>query len=227
MTSETAIQTGPLQVVAMLGSWPEIGRSKTRLAAAIGGAGANQVYRRLLRHCADAARRACSLPNRKPLFFVDPPERVKVMQEWLGGDQVVLPQDGGDPGRRMRAAADRAFDLGAQAVVIMGSDCPRLTPERIERAFEALASQKVVIGPAHDGGFYLLGLTERIPALFRPMQWHSDRVVERTRTRCRRLGIEPAELETLHAVDGVEDLTDEVLERIGLTRAELAQEPVI
>jgi rSAM/selenodomain-associated transferase 1 len=216
-----SIKNGPLQAVAMLGRWPEIGRSKTRLAAGIGGVAANHVYRQLLRRCAANASRACSLPNRKALFFVDPPERVRVMTEWLGGGQPVFPQADGDLGKRMRRAAEKAFEVGAEAVVIMGSDCPQLTAERIEWAFDALTSHKVVIGPALDGGFYLLGLSEMVPELFKPLQWGSNQVLKRTRNRCQRLGIRFAELETLRDIDRVEDLTDEVLELIGLTRSEI------
>lgn len=213
----------PTQYVSMLGRWPEIGRSKTRLAAAIGGAAAHKVYRQLLRRCVANARMACSLPHRKSIFFVDPPERVKVMTDWLGGDQVVYPQVEGDLGRKMKAAAAHAFDAGAEAVIVMGSDCPHLTPARIDRAFDRLASHKVVIGPSNDGGFYLLGLSEMVPELFKPLQWGSDRVLKATQNRCERLGIEPAMLETLHDVDRVSDLNDEVLSLIDLTRGEIAE----
>ena len=146
------------------------------------------------------------------------------MTEWLGGDQVVYPQVDGDLGKRMRIAATKAFSQGADAVVIIGSDCPQLTPERIELAFDALASHRVVIGPALDGGLYLLGLREMIPELFRPLQWESNRVFKMTRNRCRRLGIEVAELEPLNDIVRRTDLTDEVLKIINLTRSDILVE---
>lgn len=214
----------PSQIISMLGRWPEIGRSKTRLAAAIGGVNADRVYRQLLRHCVSNARRACTLNHRRSIFFVDPPERVRVMTEWLGGDQVVYPQCEGDLGKRMRQAAQQGFELGADAVIVMGSDCPHLTPARLDRAFQELASQKVVFGPSDDGGFYLLGLNEMIPELFKPMQWGSEHVMKTMRNRCRRLGIEITELETLPDVDRVSDLSDDVLRVLNLTRAQVFAE---
>ena len=205
----------------MLGCWPEIGRSKTRLAASLGGVAANTVYRQLLRLSANHAREASILPNRKALFFVDPPERARVMTEWIGNGHEVHPQMTGDLGRRMRGAAEIAFEHGADALVIMGSDCPHLTPERLEWAFDALTTHKVVLGPSTHGGFYLLGLSEMVPELFRPLQWKAERVLQSTRNRCRRLGIQVAELEPLPNIDHVDDLTDEVLAMLNVPRSEL------
>ena len=205
----------------MLGQWPEIGRSKTRLAASIGGATANQIYRQLLRCCSNNVLEACSLPHRRALFFVDPPERCKVMTDWLGGDPIVYPQTDGDLGKRMREAAARAFRKGGEAVIIMGSDCPQLTSARMERAFDALASHRVVIGPSADGGFYLLGMSEMVPELFRPLQWTSDQVYKRLLNRCKRLGLTVEVLETLNNIDRVSDLSDEVLSLIDLNRSEI------
>ena len=218
------VADAPSQIISMLGRWPEIGRSKTRLAAAIGGVNADRVYRQLLRHCVSNALRACTLNHRRSIFFVDPPERVKVMTEWLGGDQVVYPQTEGDLGKKMRHAAQKGFDLGAEAVIVMGSDCPHLTPARLDRAFQELTSQQVVFGPSNDGGFYLLGLSEMIPELFKPMQWGSEHVMKTMRNRCRRLGVETAELEVLPDVDRVSDLNDEVLNILNLTRAQVFAE---
>ena len=222
-----AQKNGPQQIVAMLGRWPEIGRSKTRLAAALGGGPANQIYRQLLKHSAAHALESAIIPNRKAIFFVDPPERARAMRKCLGDGHQVFPQIEGDLGRRARAAAEVAFAGGAAAVVVMGSSCPQLTPERIERAFEELSSHQVVLGPTTDGGLYLIGLSRMVPELFKPLQWDSGRAVKTIRDRCTRLGLDVSELEQLLEINRVEDLTDDVLASIGLTRAELLSEAAI
>lgn len=219
--NQPALPPGPSQYLAMLCRWPEMGRSKTRLAAEIGVTAAHRVYRELLHCCVRHARTACTLPHRRALFFVDPPSRCRAMAEWLGDPASVAPQGDGDLGRRMRDAAAEAFRRGAEAVALVGSDCPLLTPARIERAFAELASHRVVLGPAADGGFYLLGLSQMVPELFRPLQWGSKRVYALMRNRCRRLGVEVAELEVLPDVDRLSDLTDEVLSLLRVSRAEL------
>ena len=182
---------------------PELGRVKTRLAAALGDDGALRVYRRLAEH---TVREAREVGGELRVHFT-PAERDAEVRAWLG-DAVYIPQAAGDLGTRMEAAFRAAFDAGAERVVIIGSDLPDLSAALLRRAFDALASHPAVLGPARDGGYYLLGMTSLIPGIFHDIPWSTATVLARTLERLRAAGIEPVLLDTLTDVDEVEDLPD-------------------
>ena len=182
---------------------PERGRVKTRLAAALGDDGALRVYRRLAEHTVHEARAA----GGELRIHFTPAEREAEVRAWLG-DAVYIPQAAGDLGTRMEAAFRAAFDAGAERVVIIGSDLPDLSAALLRRAFDALASHAAVLGPARDGGYYLLGMTSLIPGVFHDIPWSTGTVLALTLERLRAAGIEPALLDTLTDVDEVEDLPD-------------------
>jgi rSAM/selenodomain-associated transferase 1 len=182
---------------------PESGRVKTRLAAEIGDAAALRIYRRLAEHAMAEAR---SLASDAALrIHYTPAAGGDAVATWLG-DATYLPQEDADLGTRMRSAFAAAFAAGHRRVVIIGSDLPDLSADALRRAFRLLESHPVVLGPAADGGYYLLGMREMISGVFDDVPWSTERVLDITLARLRASGCEPAMLETLRDVDRAADL---------------------
>ena len=117
-----------------------------------------------------------------------------------------FPQRGRDVGERMERAFRKAFRDGFDRVVLVGTDCPGLTAAILTRAFRLLDRHPVVLGPAADGGYYLVGLQMPVPAVFRNMPWGTSRVLSRTTRILRSLGIAVASLPQLADIDRPEDL---------------------
>ena len=154
---------------------PEPGKCKTRLAATIGDSAALAIYTFLLQHTARVARGLQQTD--KHVYF----------SEFLGDGRIWEPetfvghiQEGEDLGERMQKAFEETFEAGYQKVVVIGSDLYDLGPEDLAAAFASLDAHQAVVGPATDGGYYLLGLTQMVPALFRHKAWGTDTVLEAT-----------------------------------------------
>ncbi len=184
---------------------PELGRVKTRLAAAIGNPAALRVYRRLAEH---TLREAAALADEGVQLRVHhtPADAGDAVRAWLGDGPVYLPQADGDLGARMEDAFARAFAAGAERGVIVGSDLPDLSADLLRRAFDALDAHPAVLGPARDGGYYLLGLTHPVPGIFDGIAWSTPGVLHATLKRFQAAEIEPAMLEELADVDEAGDL---------------------
>jgi rSAM/selenodomain-associated transferase 1 len=184
---------------------PEAGRVKTRLAAAIGAEAALRIYRRLAEH---TLREAAALAGDGVQLRVHytPADAGDAVRAWLGAGPAYLSQAEGDLGVRMEDAFARAFADGADQVVIVGSDLPALSASLLRRAFGLLDAHPAVIGPARDGGYYLLGLTGPVAGIFHGIAWSTPRVLAATLERFRAAGIHPPLLEELADVDEVEDL---------------------
>jgi rSAM/selenodomain-associated transferase 1 len=183
----------------------QAGRVKTRLAAAIGADAALRVYRRLAEH---TLREAAALADEGVRLRVHhtPADAGDAVRAWLGAGPAYLPQAEGDLGVRMEDAFARAFADGAGRVVIVGSDLPELSASLLRRAFDLLDAHPAVIGPARDGGYYLLGLTRPVAGIFDGIAWSTPGVLPATLDRFRAAGIHPAMLEELADVDEVADL---------------------
>ncbi len=150
---------------------PRLGAVKTRLAATVGDSAALHIYRRLLDH---TRREAAAVDCDRFLFLTGEGEELL----WEGFS--ILEQGEGDLGERMSAAFGMLFGKGYSRVLIIGSDCPALTSFTIEAAFTALHFHDAVIGPATDGGYYLLGTGGFSPELFTDMVWSTDTVLQQT-----------------------------------------------
>jgi uncharacterized protein len=126
------------------------------------------------------------------------------------GRHDAIPQIGADLGERMENAFKRCFAEGFTAVVIIGSDIPDLPPEILAEAFAALENRGAVIGPAADGGYYLLGFAKEAfgPGMFDAIPWSTDAVFPETMERLERAGIDVHRLPPWRDVDTPEDLTD-------------------
>ncbi len=154
---------------------PEPGTCKTRLAASIGDAAALEIYCFLLRHTASIAHPLEGVD--KFVYFSDHPGDGTF---WDPTRFQYRLQKGEDLGARMLQAFREAFSAGYSEVVLIGSDLFDLSTEDLEASFRELQGHEVVLGPASDGGYYLIGLKRPIPGLFRGKRWGTDSVLKDT-----------------------------------------------
>jgi len=159
---------------------PRCGIVKTRLARTIGALAAAEAYARLVEETIANLR---TLPQVELCYTPD--DSRQEIEGWLANDWQSQPQGPGDLGRRMAAAFERAFAEGMKRVAIIGSDCATVTVEDIQTAWDELASADVVLGPASDGGYWLIGLREPRPKLFNDIPWSTPDVLTRTLDRVR------------------------------------------
>lgn len=183
---------------------PVAGKVKTRLAAAIGDQQAAQVYQQLVRDVlanVTSARLApldlYVTPDPRHPFFAELAERFPLH---------IHLQHGKDLGERMFAAMQQAL-RDSDFVVLVGSDCPVMSGDYLYQAFSQLAAgADVVLGPAEDGGYVLLGARDCQQQLFDDVPWGTGRVLEVTRQRIESLALDCVELDTLWDVDRLQDL---------------------
>jgi len=184
--------------------YPELGRSKTRLAKDIGNENALKVYIELLEHTQLISK---ELKFDKYLFY----DKVTANKMPWGDDiYQTAYQIESDLGGRMQNAFEQLFSKEYERVVIIGSDCYELTQEVIEQAFELLKTSDAVIGPAKDGGYYLLGLRKMIPQLFSDVAWSTDEVFSATVKTLENLNLTYSTTPILSDIDTIEDLTPEL-----------------
>ncbi len=153
---------------------PELGKVKKRLAAGIGDEAALKIYKHLLQHTVDITR---NLQAEKWVYYSE-----EIPQEDLWTEDIFRKklQQGEDLGVRMKQAFSEAFNNGFQKVVIIGSDLYDIQEEDLKMAFLALNDHDYIIGPAQDGGYYLLGMKKESPQLFRDKDWSTSRVLDQT-----------------------------------------------
>jgi len=179
---------------------PRPGAVKTRLAESLGTEAACAAYRQvvqtLLRHLA-------TLPNVELCFTPD--DAAAEINLWRHKTWNLAPQGDGDLGSRLERASTRAFANGAQRIVIIGSDCPVVSPTDIEAAWSALRTHDVVLGPATDGGYWLVGLRAAQPTLFADISWSTRAVLRETLDRARAASLTTHLLRELSDVDTLSD----------------------
>ena len=185
---------------------PQLGHVKTRLAAALGPHRALSIYRELGATVMAAARTAAARAAacRLRIAFT-PPDGEALVRNWLGADSELMRQGPGDLGARLAAATRDAFAAGAERVLVIGSDCPAVTAAVIDQAFDSLEHADVVIGPASDGGYYLIGLARPAPELFVGIPWSSPDTCRVTLAAADRAGLRVVLLEELFDVDTAAD----------------------
>jgi rSAM/selenodomain-associated transferase 1 len=186
---------------------PRPGQVKTRLAAEVGGEAAARLYRALAERVLAQTAPLADDAYRRVVFFAPADARDEVAA-WLPGETLVAQEDS-DLGQRMDAAFAAAFARGASRAVLVGSDVPRLSRAHVLEALAALESRPLVLGPATDGGYYLVGLRERRPELFRDIPWGTASVRTATLERAASLGLDVHLLEPLRDVDTAADLEAE------------------
>lgn len=191
---------------------PTAGKVKTRLAAEIGDDAALGIYRCFVQ---DLLSMVKNLDVGLRLLF-HPPEAMSQVQRWLGDRHSYRPQRGDDLGARLKNAFAGAFEEGFSKVVAIGSDSPDLPEEFLREAFDKLESHDAVIGPASDGGYYLIGFSEDsfVTEAFDDIAWSTSTVYDQTRERLRAKGLKVRLLPLWHDVDTRADL-DGLVARTG------------
>ncbi len=188
------------QLIMVFLRHPEKGKVKTRLAATIGEDRALEVYERLLSH---TLATVSVMPFDKQAWFADGRGKGDA---WEKAGFKIHAQQEGDLGKRMAQAFSRAFTEGYEQVVIIGTDCPGLTADLLNEAIELLATHDVVIGPADDGGYYLLGMRGPFLRLFDGIRWSTDSVSRETEQLCVEHKLSYTMLRPLGDIDREEDL---------------------
>ena len=193
--------------LVVLACWPAPGRCKRRLAASVGAAAAARIQARLTGHTLAVARQLARQLGIELVLAVDglAPRAARRLGDQLGVGRIVL-QGGGGLGVRMQRQFQRAATERARRVVLIGSDLPQLERADLVSAFAALDHQEAVLGPACDGGYWLIGLRRPEPALMEGIAWGSEQVLEQTLAALARRGLEPALLPWRRDLDRGEDL---------------------
>ena len=200
--------------------YPVPGKTKTRLIPALGEQGAADLHSRLAEY---------TLLN---LLTLGWDQSLEIGIYYSGGDRLLMetwfnpiissfltnnpnlninplsyhPQFGEDLGQRMQGAFEDGFKHQIEKIIIIGTDCPDLSPHLIEEAFVALNCQDVVLGPASDGGYYLIGLSQSFPMLFKHIDWGSDRVLTQTKEIIKQEKLSVYDLPVLTDIDRPDDL---------------------
>jgi len=190
--------------------YPEPGKTKTRLIPCLGPHGAAALQRRMTEHLLINVRRLGDVrPVALEIRYAGGSR--ELMQGWLGCSPMYTPQSCGDLDRRMGSAFNDAFGSGVDAAVIVGTDIPGITPEILNQAFAALQNWDLAFGPAHDGGYYLIGMHKNsfgraLPQLFSGIPWGTADVLDISLKIAAKIGLTVALLEKLQDVDRPEDI---------------------
>lgn len=185
--------------------YPEPGKTKTRMIPALGEEGAAKLQRQMTEDTLAKAKKLQAFhPVSVEVNFAGGNQQL--MELWLGADVIYRQQSEGDLGERMASAFEKALAAGMTGVVIIGTDCPDLNPQIMAEAFQFLKAQDLVLGPAQDGGYYLIGLRRLIPELFVGINWGTSQVRQQTVEIADNLGLAIAFLPMLHDIDRPEDL---------------------
>mgnify|MGYP000852599344 FL=1 len=182
---------------------PELGKVKTRLAKTVGDKRALEIYNDLLQYTRDVSTNCTS---EKAVFYSH------FIDDFDGWSNVVyqkfVQEGGNDLGVRMHNAFKLAFEKGYDSVVLIGSDCLELSTNDIEEAFFSLEKKDVIVGPAKDGGYYLLGMNKLYHQLFENKTWSSENVLLDTLLDIENLNLTYQLLDTLSDVDYEQDLKE-------------------
>ena len=193
------------RLILML-KFPQPGAVKTRLIPALGQQRACELHRALVRHTLAEVNYFAASANVMIEARVAGATDTTAAQAWLGGALSIRDQGEGDLGARMERAVATAFTEGAKSVVVIGGDCPQLTAAHLTEAFAALEKIDAVIGPADDGGYYLIGMRRPLPKLFHGIAWGGSEVLAQTLATARALPVEVFPLATLSDIDVPADL---------------------
>ena len=173
----------------------ELGKVKTRLAATMGDEKALDVYKELLVFTHNIS---LGVKADKFVFYLNEIEKIDL---WSQGGYKKMSQCEGDLGEKMYNAFSSLFRNGYNQVMIIGSDCPELTTAIMEDAFKMLKHNDVVLGPANDGGYYLLAIKKIYAELFTDIYWSTEKVLSQTLAACTTAGLSFALLPKLTDID--------------------------
>jgi uncharacterized protein len=224
--------TDPVPAFALFARYPELGCVKSRLAAAIGPAAALRVYRVLLQRSIQtlsriSPRACCSLchtPRNAADYFQQVAKENGLSAPFAQDDEAT------DLGARMLAAWQHMAGLGHSPIFLAGSDCPDMSSTHLQLAIDAMhQGSDLVLGPAHDGGYYLIGVRHPRPELLEGIAWSTDRVLAQTLQRAETGGLRTTLLPRLRDIDRLEDLvaSPELMQAAGFSSSlGIPDEPV-
>lgn len=179
---------------------PVLGKCKTRLAKTLGDQKALAIYLKLL----DYTRTfSLKIECDRHVYANEP---FSQQENWPTSYFEHHVQCEGDLGAKMQQAFKKSFERGYQKVVIIGSDCAEINDKDLNKAFDLLSDKEVVIGPAEDGGYYLIGMNQLYPNLFSDKSWSTPLVLQETINSLKAEGINYGLLETRSDIDHEQDL---------------------
>lgn len=185
--------------------FPQPGQTKTRLIPALGAVGAADLQRQMTEHLLRRFQGVCQ-EHLITLEVHFAGGNLTQMRRWLGDTAALMPQCQGELGERLTFALQRGFAGGLQQIIVTGSDCPDIAEAQITRSLALLKTHDVVLGPAVDGGYYLIGLNRLYAPLFENIPWSTAQVLERTQAIAHQSNLSVALLDPLSDIDRPEDL---------------------
>lgn len=189
--------------LVLFARFPIPGSVKTRLAAATGAEFAAQIYNAFLSDLVPRVRDSCD--QRVLAYTPDSPEAIAFFQNLAAGDATLWPQPPGALGQRLSDCFETHL-AQFQRVIVIGSDAPTLPPDMIAEADESLSNSDCVLGPAVDGGYYLVGLRRTCADMFSNVVWDGPNVLEQTVNRVQSAGLSLHVLRPWYDVDTIDDL---------------------
>lgn len=185
--------------------YPQAGTVKTRLAKSVGDQEAARIYKTIA-HEIYLKIKGGHRTHYDLWVVYDPPEKSKEIRTWLDGDFHFLPQQGDGLTQRLVGACKHVFEKGYASVVVIGSDTLDFKGSIVSQAFEQLQRHDLVIGPAKDGGYYLIGSKELSKGIFQDISWSTAKVLFQTLEKARALKLSYCLLEELEDLDEFENL---------------------
>ena len=167
------------EIVLFYFRYPEAGKTKTRLIPALGAEGACRLSRKMTENVRDTVLEL-KRTDLNRFGLVDRSECIELAETWLGPRLSLRAQAEGDLGKRLKEGFHWAFSQGATRVLAIGSDCPDISVDILNQAFEELLENDAVLGPSYDGGYYLIGLSRFEPGVFRGISWSTEQVSSQT-----------------------------------------------
>jgi hypothetical protein len=204
----------PQQIIILFTRYPRAGKVKTRLIDRLGPQGAAALHDQLTNEVINTLQPVLQA-RQAELRIAYCGGSEQEMRTWLGNDIFLQIQQGKDLGERMLHAFEQAWKQGAKKVLLIGSDCPGINPSIIKSGLRHLETHDLVLGPAADGGYYLIGLSAHIQALssgqeygllFQNIDWGTGQVLQQTLNQAKQAGLSFALLPELHDIDRPEDL---------------------
>lgn len=183
---------------------PEKGKVKTRLSRNLNNEIVLHLYKSFAEDVIETVRRG----EYNTIICYHPSDAASKITDWLGSAYDIWPQNGKNLGERMAEAFTRAFSAGLKKAILVGTDCPDLEERIIHEAFDALNKNSAVVGPAIDGGYYLIGFNSDSfdTDIFKNMPWGSGHVFQMTVSRLKKKGVTVHLLPQLRDIDTYEDL---------------------
>ena len=178
---------------------PRVGFVKTRLGKSLGNEAALKIYCQLVEQLLERLSELESVELR-----VAPDDALEECRQWFRPGWDLTPQGEGGLGERLSRAVKNAFDAGFRRVMVIGGDCPDVGLSQIDAALAALDHNSVVLGPARDGGYWLLGSSQYWPCLFEGIDWSTEQVLAQTLERVNQLNLSVSLLEELEDIDDIE-----------------------